>query len=457
MTTSTDSSHTRVTLIGAGLAGSLLAIYLAKKGIKVDVYERRPDMRKVDISAGRSINMALSTRGIHGLKEVGIHDKIMAKAIPMKGRMMHSVEGKLSFHPYGKEEWEFINSISRAELNMALMNEAENYPDVNFHFNQKCTGFDVKNRELALYDETTDRETRLPVNTMIATDGASSAIRLEMTKRDRFNLSQHYLEHGYKELTIPPGADGEFLLEKHALHIWPRGTYMLIALPNLDGSFTCTLFFPFEGEFSFETLNTEEKVLSFFKAQFPDAVPLMPTLQEDFFANPTGSLVTIKCAPWFVEDKALLLGDAAHAIVPFFGQGMNCAFEDCTYLNHCIEKYGTDWQKIFPEYQSLRKANTDAIADMALENFIEMRDRVADAQFLLRKDVEFALEEKYPNRFIPRYSMVSFHRIPYATAYERGEIQEEILDELCQSIQSVDELDWQKADSLVQQRLPKVE
>jgi kynurenine 3-monooxygenase len=449
-------NSTRITLIGAGLAGSLLAIYLVKKGFRVEIYERRPDMRKVDISAGRSINMAVSVRGIHALKEVGLDRAILEQAIPMRGRMIHAITGELSFHPYGKAEHEFINSISRGQLNMMLMDEAEKYDNVTIHFKQKCLGMDFRTNELKLQNEETGELSWVAVNIVIGTDGSASAIRTDMSRIGRFNLSQQYLEHGYKELTISPGPNGAFPMEKNALHIWPRGTYMLIALPNPDGSFTCTLFFPFEGEFSFATLNTEEKVLDFFKMQFPDAVPLMPTLVKDFFTNPTGSLVTIKCAPWSVGDKALLLGDAAHAIVPFFGQGMNCAFEDCTYLNACIEKYGTNWQKVFQEYEKLRKANTDAIADMALENFIEMRDQVADAAFLLRKQVEFALEEKYPARFIPRYSMVSFHRIPYSVAYTRGEIQERILRELCRSIESVEELDWGKAEALVSEQLTRI-
>ncbi|MFQ5637529.1 MAG: FAD-dependent oxidoreductase [bacterium] len=445
----------KITIIGAGLSGSLLAIYLAKRGLHVEVYERRPDMRKANISAGRSINMAVSVRGIHALKEVGLDKTILQQAIPMKGRMLHSIEGELSFHPYGKAEHEYINSISRGQLNRVLMDEAEKQ-QVALHFNQKCLGMDFRSSELKLQNEETGTVANLAVNTVIGADGSASAIRADMSRVGRFNLSQQYLEHGYKELTIPPGPDSRFLLEKNALHIWPRGAYMLIALPNLDGSFTCTLFFPFDGEFSFATLNNEKQVLDFFTSRFPDAVPLMPTLTEDFFANPTGSLATIKCSPWSVEDKALLLGDAAHAIVPFFGQGMNCCFEDCTYLNECIEKHGTDWRKVFAEIEKLRKVNSDTIADMALENFIEMRDSVADEAFLLRKQVEFALEEKFPDRFIPRYSMVSFHRIPYSVAYARGEIQERILRELCQSITSVEELDWQKAEALISEQLTRI-
>ncbi len=441
-----------VILIGAGLAGPLLSIYLAKRGFRVKIFERRPDMRKEQISAGRSINLALSARGIHALKEVGMDDKILRLAIPMKGRMMHSIKGELSFHPYGKNENEVINAISRAELNKALLDEAERH-GVEIHFNQRCTGMNFENSELHLRDETSGADMQFAVKTVIGTDGSASALRHEMMKIGRFNLSQQYLEHGYKELTIPPGPNGEFRLQKHALHIWPRRSFMLIALPNLDGSFTCTLFFPHRGELSFESLSTKEKVLEFFKTQFPDAVPLMPTLLEDFFANPTGSLVTIKCEPWSVADKALLLGDAAHAIVPFFGQGMNCAFEDCSVLNECLEKFGSDWEKIFREFESLRKVNTDAIADMALENFIEMRDKVADPKFLFRKQVELALEERFPDRFIPRYSMVSFHLLPYSVAQARGRIQDDILTKLTEGIENLEEVEWKEAGGLVKEFL----
>lgn len=443
----------KITLIGAGLAGSLLSIYLARRGFQVEVYERRPDMRKTKISAGRSINLALSARGIHALKEVGLHDEIMKIAIPLKGRMIHAHDGKLTFQPYGRLEHEVIYATSRAQLNMCLMDSAERHAGVQIYFNQTCTGMNLKTGEVGLHNEMSGSDTVFPSTTVIGTDGSASAIRMEMLKTGRFNFSQQYLEHGYKELLIPSGPNGEFLLEKNALHIWPRHTYMLIALPNIDGSFTCTFFFPFVGEESFASLNTEEKALSFFKKQFPDALPLMPTLLNDFFNNPTGAMVTIKCDPWHVEDKVALLGDAAHAIVPFFGQGMNCAFEDCTYLDAIIEKHGDDWKKVFEEYEELRKINTDAIADMALENFIEMRDRTADPKFLLKKKVERALEEKFPEVFIPKYSMVSFHRIPYSVALAKGKIQDKILAELCGSINSVEELDWQRADALIRKDL----
>lgn len=443
-----------IILIGAGLAGSLLAVYLAKRGFKVNVYERRPDMRKTKISAGRSINLALSARGIFALKEVGLYDEIMKIAIPMKGRMIHPVEGATVFQRYGKDDSEVINAVSRGELNMRLMDLAEAHKGVNLFFNQRCTGMDLTTGDALLVDEQTGVTSRVSGQTMIGTDGSASAIRLDMQRHGRFNYSQSFLEHAYKELTIPPGDRGAFRLEKHALHIWPRKTYMLIALPNLDGSFTCTLFYPLSGPHSFETLDTPGKVLAFFREHFPDAIPHMPTLTDDFFANPTGNLVTVKCTPWHVGGKAALLGDAAHAIVPFFGQGMNCAFEDCTDLNRCIEKHDGNWEDVFAEYESLRKTNADAIADLAVENFYEMRDLVTDPRFQLKKKIEHILEEKYPDYFLPKYSMVTFHRMPYAVARRRGQIQEEILDILTTGIHSPEEADLAVARTLLEKRLP---
>lgn len=442
-----------ITLIGSGLTGPLLAISLAQRGFPVQLYERRPDMRRVRISAGRSINLALSTRGIHGLREAGLWDEIANILIPMRGRMMHSVAGELTFMPYGKDETEFINSVSRAELNISLMNAAEK-AGVSIRFNERCTGFDLRSGTVDLLNEDTGSEWVVDSKVVIATDGATSAVRTEMLKLPRFNFSQQYLDYGYKELTVPAGTDGRHVFETHALHIWPRGTFMLIALPNIDGTFGCILFLPFEGDdISFEALDTEAKVLSFFEAQFPDALRLMPNLIENYFGNPTGAMVTVKCSPWYVDGKALLLGDAAHAIVPFFGQGMNCAFEDCTYFLELLDRYGSDWPVLFSNFERARKADTDAIADLAIENFVEMRDRVADPRFLFRKKVELELEKKYPGRFVPKYAMVTFHRTPYSIAAQRGAIQDSMLGELCDSVQRLEDIDWTKAEALVQQKL----
>src|SRR5512146_2850424 len=397
----------RITLIGSGLTGPLLAIELLRRGYEVELYERRPDMRQVHISAGRSINLAISTRGIHALQQAGLWEKMQSIIVQMRGRMMHSVSGELTFQPYGKDETEVINSISRAEMNIALMNAADEQ-GVRIHFQQRCTGFDLRSGAVHLRDEETGEEQTLETDLVIGADGAASAIRTEMLKLHRFNFSQQYLDYGYKELTIPAAADGRHAMEPNALHIWPRGNYMLIALPNIDGTYGCILFLPFEGKDSFEELDSEQKVARFFHERFPDAVPLMPQLTENFFANPTGAMVTVKCSPWHVDGRALLLGDAAHAIVPFFGQGMNCAFEDCAYLLGLLDRIGPDWTHLFSEFEGSRKADTDAIADLALENFIEMRDRVADPRFLFRKKVELALEARFPGHFVPKYAMVTF-------------------------------------------------
>src|SRR4029077_11289025 len=357
-----------VTLVGSGLTGPLLAISLVQRGFRVQIYERRPDVRRVRMNAGRSINLAISTRGIHALQEAGLWESMRRIIVPMKGRMMHSPTGELTFQPYGKDETEVINSISRADLNAALMDAAQ-AQGVAIHFEERCTGYDLKTGAVRLLNEATGRETSLESNIVIGTDGAASAVRLEMQKSGRFNFSQQYLDYGYKELTIPAGPNGKHRLEPHALHIWPRGSHMLIALPNIEGTFACILFLPFEGAESFSSLDTASKIRSFFEARFPDAVPLMPELTENFLANPTGAMVTIKCFPWHVDGKVLLLGDAAHAIVPFFGQGMNAAFEDCTCLVELLDRNGADWPKVFTEFEESRKANADAIADLALENF----------------------------------------------------------------------------------------
>ena len=417
-------------IIGAGLVGSLLSIYLSKRGYKVKVYERRADMRKQDMIAGRSINLALSDRGIKALEEVGLMDEIRKICIPMHGRSMHNADGSTAYQPYGKEG-QFINSVSRGELNCKLMDLAEEN-GVQIMFNEKCNSIDWKENKIDFEKTNSPQCEKVKADLIFASDGAFSAARLtHQLQHDRFQYQQYYIDFGYKELTIPAGENGAFMLEKNALHIWPRGNYMMIALPNIDGSFTCTLFFPFEGETSFAALDTKEKVKAFFEKTFTDAVPLIPTLTEDFFSNPTSSLVTVKCFPWIREDKFALIGDAAHAIVPFFGQGMNCGFEDCSVLNSLIEKHHDNWAEILPEYQSLRKPDGDAIADLALNNFVEMRDKVADPEFLLQKKIEAAFSKKYPDIWIPAYAQVTFSpQIRYSEALVNGQKQEAIMQQV---------------------------
>ena len=422
-----SASVQNATIVGAGLVGSLLSLYLAKKGCNVNIYERRPDMRKADIGGGRSINLALSDRGWRALEGIGIGEDIRKVGIPMYKRVMHDVKGNLTSQPYGKEG-QGIYSVSRGGLNMALMDLAEKQPNVKLHFNQQLTNLDLKTNTLEFHNPETNAESKVNADVIFGADGAFSAVRGVLQKTERFEYSQSYLEYGYKELNIAPAADGSWQLEKNALHIWPRGQYMMIALPNLDGSFTCTMFFPYEGEHSFSALKTEEQVMKFFQDVFPDAVALMPTLLEDYFQNPTGSLVTVKCFPWSYEDKVLLIGDAAHAIVPFYGQGMNAGFEDCTVFNELLETHGNDLQTLFKTFEKVRKPNTDAIADLAVENFVEMRDKVADPEFLLQKKIESKINAMYPQQWIPLYTMVTFSPdIPYAKALKDGLKQEEIM------------------------------
>lgn len=415
-----------VVIIGAGLVGSLLSIYMAKRGYSVSIFERRNDMRREAVEAGRSINLALSDRGIKALKEVGIAGEILDIAIPMHGRLIHTPEGGQAFQPYGKAG-EFINSVSRRELNCRLMDLAEQH-GVSILFGHKCEDIDWQKNEIT-FRTANDAQSIISFLVCFAADGAFSAARLaHMLHHNKFDYHQYYIDCGYKELSIPAGDSNSFLLDQNALHIWPRKDYMLIALPNPDGSFTGTLFFPFEGPMSFEKLNTKEAVTSFFHATFPDVVDIIPDLSEQFFNNPTSSLVTVKCYPWIRGNNFCLIGDAAHAIVPFFGQGMNAGFEDCSILNQLMELHGDDWETILTKFQSLRKPDADAIADLAVNNFVEMSAKTADPKFLLQKKIESKLHERYPDKWIPAYSQVTFRpEIRYSEALANSEKQESIM------------------------------
>jgi kynurenine 3-monooxygenase len=439
--------------MGAGLVGSLLALYLARRGYAVDVFERRSDPRLAGPTEGRSINLALSDRGWRALEGVGISHEIRQVAIPMYQRIMHDARGQLTYQPYGQEN-QAIYSVSRAGLNRTLLNLAEAEPGVTLHFNQQCLHVDLRARELQLRHAARGQEQVRPFRRLFGTDGAFSAVRGALQKTDRFNYSQSFLEYGYKELNIAPGPGGTWQLEKHALHIWPRGQYMMIALPNLDGSFTCTLFFPYEGAHSFDALRTPEQVARFFAEVFPDAVPLMPELTADFFGNPTGSLVTVRCFPWAFEDAVLLLGDASHAIVPFYGQGMNAGFEDCTVLSQLLDQHGSDWPTIFREFQQLRKPNADAMADLAIYNFEEMRDRVADPRFMLQKKIESKISAQYPDQWLPLYSQVTFSPdTPYAEAWANGQRQERIMRRLMKHIQAEADYDQPEVQEMVRKEM----
>jgi kynurenine 3-monooxygenase len=419
-----------VVIVGAGLVGSLLSIYLAKRGHNVKIYERRGDMRRAKSEAGRSINLALSDRGILALEKAGLADEIRKIAIPMHGRFMHNPDGSTAFQPYGKEG-QYINSVSRGELNKKLMDLAEQH-EVEIFFGQKCIFADWKKNQITFEGVNDSGLTTYDSQLIFGADGAFSTTRLQHhLQHDKFEYHQYYIDCGYKELTIPAGPGNKFLMEKNVLHIWPRKDYMLIALPNREGDFTCTLFFPFEGELSFQKLDTEEKVKAFFEKTFPDTVNLIPDLTQQFFHNPVSSLVTVKCYPWVREDQFALIGDAAHAIVPFFGQGMNCGFEDCRILDELIERHGDDWKAILYEYQLSRKPDADAIADLAVNNFTEMRDKTADPKFLLQKKIEAGLHEKYPDKWIPAYTQVTFSpQIRYSDAYRNAMRQEAIMEQI---------------------------
>jgi kynurenine 3-monooxygenase len=423
----TENTQQHFTIVGAGLAGTLFACYLARAGYRVDLYERRPDPRGGREERGRSINLALSVRGIHALREVGLADEVLRNAILMRGRMIHAQNGQLTFQPYGKDDSEALYSVSRAGLNRILVEAAARHAGVKLQFDQRCTGFEFSAGVLEFTEEATHQLWKVPASIIVGADGAYSAIRAQMQKHERFNFQQDYLSHGYKELTIPAGPGGAFQMEKHALHIWPRGSFMMIALPNQDGSFTCTLFWPYEGPNSFAVLKTEADILTFFREQFPDAVRLLPTLAEDFLHNPTGDLVTIRCQPWHMDGRVVLIGDACHAVVPFLGQGMNAAFEDCSVLSKSLADHALDWAAAFAKYESLRKPHLDMLADLCIENFIEMRDRVGSPLFILKKKLAVWLHRLLPQWYLPLYTMVEFTRIPYANAVRRAHMQRRII------------------------------
>jgi kynurenine 3-monooxygenase len=416
-----------VTVVGAGLAGPLMACYLARAGYRVDLYERRPDPRLGAAERGRSINLALSVRGIEALRDLGLADEVLRSGILMRGRMIHHRDGSLAFQPYGKDDSEALHSVSRAGLNLLLVQAAARHPSVRLFFEHRCVGLDLDSGVLEFATGPAGEGVRVPSGFVIGADGAYSAVRSAMQRRERFDYSQEYLGHGYKELTIPSGPGGSFRMEKHTLHIWPRGGFMMIALPNPDGSFTCTLFWEFEGPRSFAATKTDDQIRRFFDEEFPDAVSLMPSLLDDFKTNPTGSLVTIRCAPWFYKDKVALVGDAAHAVVPFYGQGMNAAFEDCVVLDECLAEFPLDRQRAFAQYFARRKENADALADLAVQNFIEMRDKTASRVFRAKKKLDHFLEAVLPGIYLPLYTMVTFTRIPYAEAARRARFQDKLI------------------------------
>lgn len=419
----------KVAVVGAGLVGSLLAVLLAKKGLHVDVFERRPDLRKAEAIGGRSINLALSDRGFKALRLADFEEEIRSIAIPLYSRQMHDLDGNLSFLPYGKDK-EAIYSVSRGELNQKLMNLADGYENIQYRFDHACKDVELSTNEITFEHPKTKEESKYKYDHIFGSDGASSAVRGRLQKTKLFNYSQEYLTHGYKELYFPPNPDGTHCFDKNCLHIWPRGEFMLIALPNLDGSFTVTLFFPLKGETSFESIDTKEKVNDFFEKTFPDAKEKMPDLTDDYFENPTSTLVTIRCNPWNFEDKVLLIGDASHAVVPFYGQGLNAGMEDCTVFFDLLKKNQDELSSTIMEFGETRVPDGNAIADLALYNYIEMRDLSGDKDFLLRKKIERKFSDLYPNKWIPLYSRVTFSDHPYSEAIAEGEKQDKIMDEV---------------------------
>lgn len=450
-------NRSSVTILGAGLCGALLAIVLARRGLKVTMLERSPDPRTTDIAGGRSINLALAARGIRGLKHAGVYDLVEPLLTPMRGRRIHDLDGATQLHLYGQKESEVIYSVSRAALNKILIDAAETEYKVQIRFGQEAVNYYPEEATLRVRDLATGNDYDVDAKPLIASDGAGSVVRRAFANTDVIGGSEDLLQHRYKELVIPGGPNGEFLLDRNALHIWPRGGFMLIALPNPAGDFTLTLFLPVEGKHSFAALDSDSKVETFFAEQFPDAAPLIDDLIGAWNRNPAGVLGTVRSHHWHDEGKVLLIGDAAHAVVPFHGQGMNLTFEDCVVLDQVLENPDADWATVFDVFENEQIANANAIADMALENYGEMRDTVREPKHLLQQQLAFALEERLPNRFIPRYSMIMFHdEIPYAVAQERGAIQQKLLNDLTSSADEMSDIDIDAAVAEVERRLPPV-
>jgi kynurenine 3-monooxygenase len=438
-----------IRIVGAGPTGALLAILLERRGQQVELYEARPDPRAARADSGRSINLALADRGIHALKIAGMFDGLGSTLLPMRGRLIHYSSNATAFQPYGQRANEVIYSVSRHLLNRALIEAAAARPGIRLHFEHRLEAADFAAHTARIRDHKGNRAITVAMQPMLATDGAGSVMRREMAARKLIQAGESDLEHGYKELSIPSGPDGSFRLRSDALHIWPRGNFMLIALPNSDGSFTATLFLPKHGPVSFDSLRDAAAADEFLTRHFPDALALMPDAIAEFNAHPVGFLGTVSAAPWHVQGQAILIGDAAHAMVPFHGQGMNCCFEDCIQFDAAAA--AGDWEQVFKEFDTARKPNTDAIAAMARDNYLEMRETVADPRFQLQQALSLELERRFPRRFIPRYSMVMFHHeIPYRTALERGASQSDILEALTHGeVRSLADVDFERAERLV--------
>lgn len=423
---STLTRNSKIVIIGAGMGGSLMAVHLARLGFEIEIYERRADMRTDRVERGRSINMTLATRGLEVLSQVGLLDAVMDETIPLQGRLIHNLDGTRTFQPYGKNGSEAIHSIKRNKLNITLMEAAQALPNVKLFFHKRCVNIDKQNGVLQLQDERTREMETVHADLIIGADGAFSTVRQQMHRGVRAHYKQDFLDWGYKELTIPPAANKSHQIENHALHIWPRGDHMLLAMPNADGSFTCTCILPFEGDYSFSTLNTPEAIKGLFQKWFPDALPLMPNLVEEFNENPIVEMITTHTHPWYFRDRVVLLGDACHAVVPFYGLGMNAAFEDCAVLSDCIARATGGLEGAFAEYQRRRKPNTDVLAELSKENFVELREKIESPLFVARKKVDVVLNRMFPRVWIPLYTMMSHTNMPFTDAVKRARRQTRI-------------------------------
>lgn len=418
-----------ITIVGGGLVGSLLAVFLAKRGHRINVFERRPDPRKTNVYAGRSINLVVSHRGWTALKAAGVHEAVERIVVPVHARMTHDRDGRLTRLPYSIDE-QPIHSVSRGELNKVMLTEAERFTNVKLHFDHRCAGVHLDTGTCTFVNEATGEASAVPADVVFGSDGAPSAVRQEMMKL-RFNFSQSFIEHDYKEIAFPPRPDGTPRMDPHCLHIWPRRWFMMMGLANRDGGFTGTLFMPHEGEHSFDRIKDERDLLRFFEEHFRDAIPMLPDLAQQYFRNPQSNLAIIRCGPWNYKDKVALIGDAAHAIVPFYGEGMNAGYEDCKVLNDLLNQHGDDdWGTVLDAYHKARKPNGDAIADLSLRNFVEMRDLVADPRFILRKKIEGRLQARHPDKWLPLYSQVKFSDIPYKQAWDEGLRHDRIMEQV---------------------------
>lgn len=439
---------TQMTIVGAGLAGTLCALYLARRGYEVEVYDSRPDLRKSPIDYGRSINLALSCRGKTGLRAMDLMDEVEQIMVPMRARAIHESNGELVIQPFGRHENEYISAISRTDLNCLLLNKAEHTQRIHLHFDMKLQQLDIENKQVRFINADKQQVT-VNYKRLIGADGASSQVRETLHNEGIVQAKREYLSHGYKELSISKHHSGDMIREH--LHLWPRDSFMLLGNPNPDDSITGSLFLAHEGKDSFAQLTDENKLNSFFKREFPDAFKAMPNLAGEYFGNPTGYMSTVLCSPWYYKDECLLIGDAAHGIIPFFGQGMNSAFEDCRILDELLERLSDDWSQVMPLFYKERKHNTDAVAKMSVDNYYEIHSNIRDPKFIMRKQVERALMQRYQDRYVSKHIMVMFTNIPYAKAMACGVVQDGLLNDICHSITELEEVDWQKVDDLMKE------